>query len=370
MNLRQQRESGGVQVHPVKRSAARGLPVIAGFILIALLCCTVSADANATVSSPNTIATRQAHLAWTALEKETEMKAAITYVTTLFGTDTMNMSADLTVFQGEETQIPAAASDADLADLISDMKNTTALFRNDTSMQMTIGQGKGDELGRQIVSATANNPYITDKQNAYWSTRSTGTLADFDAWVTNSQQVLDGLNANGYDTAAAQRTLDKISISRRDVQSAFGSRSESTVASVSQQLLAQTQGFSGQVTAAQGQVPEGVQEQFFIDQGNRAVERADKVNYDLTMILIDIGPADPALSKTKTDLVSSRKELNTGNFGATRTPLRLVRQDFVDLSQAYRDVTHTSDLPPALTAELNSMAQRLGTTADQMGAAL
>jgi hypothetical protein len=354
----------------VKRSAPRGLPVIAGFILIALLCCTVSADSNATVSSPNAIATRQAHLAWTALEKETEMKTAITYVTTLFGTDTTNMSADLTAFRGEETRIPAAASDADLADLISDMKNTTALFRNDTSTQMTIGQGKGDDLERQIGLATANNPYITDKQNAYWNTRSTGTLADFDAWDTNSQQVLDSLNANGYDTTAAQRTLDRISISRRDVQSALGSRSESTVASASQQLLAQTQGFSGQVTIAQGQVPEGVQEQFFIDQGYRAVERADKVNYDLTMILIDIGPADPALSKTKTDLASSRKVLSTGNFEATRTPLRLVRQDFVDLSQAYRDVAHTSDLPPALTAELNSMALRLGTTADRMGAVL
>jgi hypothetical protein len=354
----------------VKRSAARGLPVIAGLILIGLFCCTVSADSNATVSSPNGIATRQAHLAWAALEKETEMKTAVTYVTTLFGTDTTNMSADLTAFRGEETRIPAAASDADLAGLISDMKNTTALFRDDLSTQMIIGQGKWYDLGLQIGSATANNPYITSRQNAYWNTRSTGTLADFDAWVANSQEVLDNLSANGYDTTAAQRTLDKISISRRDVQSALGTRSESSVASTGQQLLSQTQGFSGQVTAAQGQVPAGVQEQFFIDQGYRAVERADTVNYDLTMILIDIGPADPALSKTKNDLASSRKVLNTDNFGATRTPLRLVRQDLTDLSQAYRDVAHSSDLPPSLTAELNSMVLRLDNTSDQMGAVL
>lgn len=354
----------------VKRFAVPGLPLIAGFILLALLCCTVSAADNTPASSTNGIATRQAHLAWTALTKETEMKTAITYVNTLFGTDTTNMSADLAAFQAEEASIPATASDADLSSLIADMKDTTALFRNETSVQVTVGQGKWDELDRQIGAATANNPYLIDKQNAYWNTRSTGTLADFDAWVENSQQVLDGLKSNGFDTTTAQRTLDGISFDRPDIQSALGSRSETAIASASQQLLAQTQAFSGQVTAVQEQVPESIQQQFFIDQGYRVVERADKVNNDLTMILIDIGPADPALSQTKTDLASARNVLSTGNFGAARTPLRLVRKDLVDLAQAYRDTAHSADLPPALSAELNSMAIRLDDTADQMGAAL
>jgi len=354
----------------VKRSAFSCIPVIAGFFLLALLCCTVSAAGTAPASSANGIATRQAHLAWTALEKETEMRTAIGYVLPLYSTDTTNMSADLAAFQAEEARIPAATTDNDLATLIADMKNTTALFRSDTFAQMTVGQGKWDQLKLQVSAATANSPYIADKQNAYWNTRTTGTLADFDAWATGSQQVLDGLKAKGYDTAIPQRTLDVITARRPEIQSALVSRSEIAVTAIGQQILAQSQEFSGQVTAVQGQVPEDRQMQFLIDQGNRAVERADTVNHDLAQILIDIGPADPALSKTKTDLAASQKVLGTGNLEAAKTPLRLVQKDLVDLAQAYRDVAHSADLPPALAAELNSMAIRLDDTVDQMGAAL
>jgi len=354
----------------VKRSAVSCIPVIAGVLLLALLCCTVSAAGNAPVSSANGIATRQAHLAWTALAKETEMKTAIGYVTPLYSTDTTNMSADLAAFQAEEARIPATSSDADLAKLIADMKNTTALFRGETLVQMTAGQGKWDELRLRASVATANSPYITEKQNAYWNIRTTGTLADFDAWAAESQQVLDGLKAKGYNTATPQRTLDVITARRPEIQSALVSRSEIAVGAIGQQILAQSQVFSGQVIAVQGQVPEDRQLQFLIDQGYRVVGRADTVNHDLTMILIDIGPADPALSKAKTDLAASQKILSTGNLQAAKTPLRLVQKDLVDLAQAYRDVAHSADLPPALTAELNSMAIRIDDTVDQMGAAL
>jgi hypothetical protein len=370
MDWQQEPGPGGVPAMAVNRAAFPCLTAIAVLMLLAMLCCPASADTNATASSPNGIATRQAHLAWTALEKETEMKAAITYVSTLFSTDTTNMSADLAAFQAEEAGIPAAASDTDLSALITDMKNTTTLFRNDTGVQMTVGQGRWDELGQQIGAATSGNPYITGKENAYWTTRSTGTLADFDAWVTNSRQVLDSLNAEGYNTSAAQRTLDGISFSRPDLQSALASRSDDDIASASQQILAGTRAFAGQVAVVQEQVPEGVRQQFFIDQGYRAVERADTVNHDLTMILIDIGPADPALSKTKNDLAASRNVLNTGNFGAARTPLQLVQEDMRNLAQAYEGVTHSADLPPALSAELSSMAVRLDDAADQIGASL
>jgi hypothetical protein len=357
--------------HPsMKHPAFRGLPLIPVLILLSLLCCTVSAAGNAPVSSANGIATRQAHLAWTALAKETEMKAAIGYITPLYSTDMTNMSADLAAFQAEEARIPAASSDAELAKLIADMKNTTALFRGETLAQMTVGQGKWDELRLQISTATANSPYITEKQNTYWNIRTTGTLADFDAWMAESQQALDGLKAKGYDTATPQRTLDVITARRPEIQSALVSRSEIAVAAIGQQILAQSLVFSGQVTAVQGQVPEDRQLQFLIDQGYRAVGQADTVNHDLAMILIDIGPADPALSKTKTDLAASQKVLSTGNLEAAKTPLRLVQKDLVDLAQAYRDVAHSADLPPDLSAELNSMAIRIDDTVDQMGAAL
>jgi hypothetical protein len=343
---------------------------MAGLVLLLVLCSSVSAAGTTPVSTPNGIAARQAHLAWTALVKETEMKTAITYVSTHYSTDTTNMSEVLAAFQAEENRIPSAMSDADLSSLLADMENTTTLFRGETLTQMSVGQGKWDELALKMTAATANSPYIADKQKIYWDTRRIGTLADFDAWEKNSQQVLDGLVAKGYDTTTAQRTLDVISARRPEIQSALESKSEIAITAISQQILPQTRTFAGQVIAVQAQVPGSRQQQFFIDQGNRVVERADKVNYDLMVIMIDIGPADPALSTLKIDLATSQKVLNTGNLEAARTPLQLVRKDFVDLAQAYRDVAHSADLPPSLSAELNSLAIRLDNTADQMGAAL
>lgn len=353
-----------------RRVSRRGTALLVFLAIVVLLCGTVSAAGTAVPDTQYGIASRQAHLSWTALEKETEMKTAIGHVTTLFGTDTSNMSVDLAAFQAEEARIPGAGSDAELAALLQDMKNTTALFRNETFAQMTTGQGKWEVLDGQISTATANSPYIAGKQSDYWNTRKTGTLADFDAWVANGQQVLDGLKLKGYDTAIPQRTLDVISARRPDIQSALESRSEIAITTLDQQLFPQTLTFSSQVAAVRGQVPGDRQQQFLIDQGYRAVGRADLINHDLTLILIDIGPADTILSQTKTDLDQSRKILATGNLEAAKTPLRLVQKDFVDLAQAYRDVAHSADLPPALSAELLSMAIRLDDAADQMGAVL
>jgi hypothetical protein len=366
----QKQSSKGATAMTHKSPAIPIFSLMAGCILLALLCCTVSAASITPVSTPNGIATRQAHLAWTALEKETEMKTAITYVSTLYSTDMTNMSAVLAEFQAEENSIPAAASDANLSSLIAGMRNTTTRFRGETFAQMSRGQGKWNELSLKMGMTTANSPYITDKQNAYWNTRKAGTLADFDAWEKNSQQVLDSLKTRGYDTATAQRTLDVISSRRPDIQSALESRSDIAIVAINRQVIPQTQTFAGQVTTVQGQVPEDSRQQFFIDEGYRAVERADKVNNDLTLILIDIGPPDAILSKTKIDLASSQKVLSTGNLEAAKTPLRLVQEDLVDLAQAYRDVAHSADLPPALSAELTSMAIRLDNTADQLGAIL
>jgi hypothetical protein len=154
------------------------------------------------------------------------------------------------------------------------------------------------------------------------------------------------------------------------VQAALGSKTETGVQSINQQTLPLSEQFNQKLADVQGQVPDSTRLKFFIDQGDRAVGLADRVNYDLVPILIDIGDADPILSKTKVDLKTSRNVLSTGNLELTKTPMRLVQKDLVDLAQAYRDIAHIADLPPALSAELNTLALRLDATAGQMGAAL
>jgi hypothetical protein len=270
----------------------------------------------------------------------------------------------------EESRIPSTATGDGLDTLIADMRTTTRQFRSELGAVMTKGQGNWDYLHLKIAASKVNNPYILAKEDAYWEVRKTDNLADFDAWVNDGQQLLDGLESGGYNTTSAQRALDVFAARRPDLQAALVARSVTDIESVNGQILALSQQFVLATAAVQEQVPDSIRFRFFIDQGYRAVERADVVNPNLTYLLLDIGDAEPARAKTKTDLATARKVLGTGNLEATRTPLKLVQKDLVDLSVAYRDIAHTVDLPDDLTAELNTMEARLGNAADQMGAVL
>jgi hypothetical protein len=337
-------------------------------VLVALLCLPVTALDNATAQ--HNVEIRQAHLAWTALDLDVEMNAAITYCGTLYGADTSGMSALLAQFREEETLIPSAATNEEVDALVADMTNTTSLFREETFVVVTRGQGKWEDLNIQVLAAKENNPYILNKREAYWSVRKANQLADFDAWVKDGQQKLDALKTMGYDTTAAQRALDVFSAKRPAVQAALTSKTELTILTISPQVLSLSEDFSRKLAAAQEQVPDSMRLMLLLDQADRAVVRADRINTDLVPYLLDIGDADPVLSRTKKDIAASRKILNTGNLGATRTEMVHVQKDLVDLAQAYRDVAHSIALPAEFSLELNTMVLRLDDAADQMRTAL
>lgn len=343
-----------------------GCAVILLLLAAAALCLPAAGAPADTPLSASEISIRQAHLGWVALAREYEMDAAVTYIYPLFETDTARMSSLLSDFREQETLIPATDTRAGFANLTREMRSLTAEFRNETRIQMAKGHGKPDELSRKIGAATTNNPYIGEKKAAYWNTRRTLQLADFDAWVLVSQGSLDTLRKQGYDTAAGQRSLDVIVSKRPDLAAALESKSEDQILAANGVILPLTQQLGEQAGEIQGQVSEGERIQFYIDQGYRAVYRADTLNRDLTMILLDIGPPEPALKKLKTDLVTTSRTLKTGNLPLTKAPLTLVKKDLKDLSMSYRDIANAQDLPPDLMANLRSMVITLDTTADQM----
>ncbi|MDD1695069.1 MAG: hypothetical protein LUQ71_10130 [Methanoregula sp.] len=348
------------------KSPARILPAV--LVLLAILCLPVAAIDNTTVL--HAVEIRQAHLAWTALDTDVGMNAAVTYCGTLYGVDTSGMSALLAQFRKEEALIKSAATGDDVDVLIADMKNTTGQFREETVAVMTKGQGKWDALNLQILTVKDNNPYILEKKDTYWTVRKADELADFDAWVRDGQQKLDTLKTRGYDITTAQRALDVLSSKRPEVLSALNSKTELAVQVINPQILSLSEEFVRKLAAVQEQVPDSLRLKFLLDQTDRSVGLADRVNIDLVPFMIDIGEADPVLSKTKTDLADSRKILNTGNLGSAKIQMRIVQKDIVDLAQAYRDVAHSVALPADLSAELNSLVLRLEDAADQLGAAL
>ena len=304
-------------------------------LIITLICQTAAATPPGTPLTSSEIGIRQAHLSWIALTRDAEMNAAITYIYPLYETNTTRMSALYADFKNQEALIPATTTKAGFDNLTQELRNITGAFRSEIPDQMARGYGKWDDLTLKVRAATANNPYIEEKKAAYWNIRKANQLNDFDAWVLDAQGKLDILNKQGYDTAPSQRTHDVIVAKRPDLVAALDSKNEDRTIAINQVLLPLSQQLGQQVADAQGNVSDAETLQFYIDEGYRAVARADTVNNDLTVILLDIGPSEPALKKVKVDLTAAGKLLKTGNLATTRTRFSLVKTDLKDLSSNY-----------------------------------
>lgn len=347
----------------------RGGPAILLLLIAVSALCIPAIGAPAGTSlAPGEIAIRQAHLDWIAFTTETEMKAAITYISPLYSTDMTRLNALAEDFREQEALIPATTSRAGFADLTGKMRLITAQFRNESEIQMSLGYGKREDLTLQVRAATTNNPYIEQKRLAYWNTRRTNQLADFDAWAGEAQVSLDTLKMQGFDTAAAQRTLDVIGSKRRDLAAALDAKSEDGILAANDVILPLTRELGAGAAEAQAEVSEAERIKFLVAEGYRAVHRADTINHDLTVILLDIGPAEPTLRQLKIDLAATDRMLATGNLPLAQTPLLLAKKDLKDLSMAYRNLANTADLPPELTATLRGMVITLDNTADRMEA--
>lgn len=343
-----------------------GFSLLIMVLIISLVCLPAAAAPDETPLGPREIGIRQAHLSWIALTRDAEMNAAITYIYPLFETNTTRLNSLYANFQKLEAQIPGTTTRAGFDNLSLGMRSVTGEFSNETAIQMSRGQGKWDVLTLNVRAATTGNPYIDAKAQSYWDTRKLNQLRDFDAWLLDAQGALDQLNRQGYDTAAPQRTHDVIASKRPDLAAALDSKSNDQIAIVNTVILALSQQLGSQVAEAQAGISGSEKTRFYIDQGYRAVYVADTINENLTQILLDIGPAEPALKKVKVDLAATEKVLNTGNLAQAKTPLLLVKSDLRDLAATYRDIVNTADLPPDLSATLRSLILNLDNTSDQM----
>jgi len=335
-------------------------------LLLLIVLSSLCAPALGREGSPGELEIRQAHLDWVALTTETEMDAVITYIFPLYSTDTARLNVLLAEFREQEALIPAATSNRDLENITARMRAITAEFRNESGVQMEIGYGKPDVLSRQVGEATSGNPYIVQREQAYWNIRRTNQIRDFDAWVKESQGSLDTLKTQGFDTAQAQRTLDVIGSKRPGLDAALAAKSGERIADINGVILPLTRQLGAQVQEAQAGVSDTERMQFFVEQGYRAVARADQINNDLIVILLDIGPPETSLRQLKIDLAAMDRMLKAGNPGMAKTPFLHVKKDLKDLSMAYRDTANSASLPPDLAAAVRVMVITLDNAADQM----
>jgi hypothetical protein len=333
------------------------------FLVVVAVVCT---PVIAATGSPDELEVRKAHLDLVAFTTDTEMKAAITYITPLYSTDPARLNALLAEFVGLEAQIPQVSTMDELKNLTGQLRAATVQFQTETSLQMAVGQGKRDELVQHIGVATAGNPYIEQKEQAYWSTRRTSQLRDFDAWTAGVQGTLDALKAQGFDMSRAQRSLDVIGAERRHLDAALAAKSEAEIEAVNAVIFPRSIQLATEVKEAQAQVSEGERMLFLVEQGNRGVARADQINNDLIMILLDIDDAEGALRSLKGNLATTGRLLANDNLAAAKAPYLLLRQDYHRLAMAYRELANTASLPTDLTTAMRQMVVTLEDSADQV----
>jgi hypothetical protein len=336
-------------------------------IIFTLFSVTVCAAAKDPAIESNNLDIRKTHLDATALAKEYEMDAAITYTGTLFSTDTAMMISLRSQFHQDRVRIPQVTDDGGLALIIADMKNLTQQFTSETRSQVSRGQGQGDDVKKQMGKATEGNPYIDAAKNTYWSTRTKKTLDNFDRMAGDAQVLLDTLKNEGYDTASAQRALDVVGSQRPALKAALESKNEIAIQDTTGNIYRLSEEYVQKIAGIASQVPKGEKMQFILNDAYRAVSRADSINREITAHLLDIGPADLTLTRLKKDLDATRRLLNAGRTGMAETALLDVKKDFTDLAASYRDIAHTAALPADLTSSLETMAIILDETSLSMG---
>lgn len=332
-----------------------------GLLVLAVLALPAAAAGSeyAYPVTDNNVVSQQAHLTWKSAVRETEMTASIAYIATLNGTSTAMLDSLLTQYKGQEAQIPLLSTHIGINNLIRDMNQVNTQFRQELRNQMKTGRGKTAELKSQVDSAVQANAQLATLESAYWSTRTLNELSNFDTRTERSAGILATLAAKGYDTTTAQAKLDEIKAQRPDLESALNSHDRAQIQAVQQKILGLSQELAQIVKDLQVQVPQEKRIQSRINEGNRAVARAEMVNADLKALNIDITQAEQYTAAAKADLAAAQSALDAQDLPGAQASLDKAKEDLKNLSQAYRDIAKRYQSEPAAVSELTSTALAL-----------
>ncbi|MHB8164428.1 MAG: hypothetical protein ACYDDV_08765 [Methanoregula sp.] len=349
-------------------------PLQAGFLVLfclALLTITTCIPVHAADPGPSAddriLPIEKAHLAWMAEVSDVEMVAAIAYVETLFGKDTSGMTSIHTDFSKAKSAIGSITSLSELDNHTSLMQETARLFNQETMDQISTHQGKPENLKAQISKAVNANPYIAMKKDAYWSTRSTYHLDEFDAWVSDTQNTLNILQAQGYPVSDTSPYLVRFASLRTDLKASLNTKDFDRAESTAVMIRDRSSEITDRIAALQTQVTTDTTADFRLGEADRVIARADRVNPQLVKQILDIGDAEPVLSKLKIDVKQARGAQNGGQSGLVYNQLQLIKKDYRDLAAAYRDIAVSASLAPGMADILKAMSYSLEETANRIG---
>ena len=342
-------------------------PGMACMVFLAIVACVPVQAADPLPTAESLFPLNQTHLAWMAEIADVEMVASITYVDTLIGKNTSTMLSLHDDFRNAKLAVSSIASRPALVTQTSLMQKTVLLFNQETKNQIAAHQGNTGGLQVQIHNALNADSTVALKKDAYWAIRSARQLDDFDRWVIRTQKTLDTLQTRGYPVTDAQLYLDRFTGLRTDLKSSLDAQDLNNADVTALTIRGRSLEIADRIAALQEQVPQNTTAAFRIDEADRVIIRADRINNQLVEQILDIGAAEPVLSRTKTDVNLARSALKGGQAGTVSTQLQLIKKDYRDLAAAYRDIAISASLPEGMAEVLKTTRIALEDTADRIG---
>lgn len=348
------------------------LTTLIGMLAISMLALPVAAAGikPGNLLQDNQLNSQIAHITWKSAVIETEMSTSLEYIRALNGTDTNTLSSQLSDIQAKKMQIASLTTAIGISNLNQDIKQINTQFREELRKQMKTGHGNPAELKSLVDAAVHGDASLTSLESSYWATRTSEELADFDLRIQRSQTVIDSLQAKGYDNSTAQAKLGEITDKRSSLESALASHDKTQIDTLQQQIGSLWQQLAAIVKELQVQEP--LQEKQILDrinEGNRAVARADMVNADLKALSIDTTLAEQYTASAKANLEAAQAAITAGDPEQAQASVDAVKQDFGNLSQAYRDISQRYQVPEAAASEATATAGALDSTITSLGTA-
>jgi len=315
---------------------------------------------------------RQAHLKWVTTVLEVSMEATIEYIDEISdGAGTSDLTSLLGDFREQTGEIETLTTHVALNNAIRQLGEITGDFRTETRQQLIEYKGNGLQLLAKIQEALDENEDELDElEDEYWETAKENTLEIFDIYVDFAQDVLDKLQEHGYDITEAQEKLDEIKYKKDDLEDALESRDYDEIKEVISEIKELSEELGDIVRDLQVEVPPKKIIEYWINVCSRAVYRTDTIIDELETLGFDVTELREIHGKAEAHLEEAEDEFNAGDLDGALEALKDVKQDFIELREAYDDLIFGGELPADMEAKVESVSNALDDIVDEMDESL
>jgi len=314
---------------------------------------------------------RQAHLDWRTKVQQVGMEAVIEYIGGISnGTGTSKLSSLLEDFKSKTEEMDSLTTHIALNNELRQLKQITSQFRQETRSQLVSNHGKAGELVAQVkLALEESSDEINSLKDKYWEIRKENELAIFDLRLDRARTILDKLEENGYDVAAAQDKLAEIEAMRADLESALDSQDNMQILSVHASILKLSKELAEIVRDLQVEIPEDAKVRHWIRVGERVLERTETIISELEMIGMDVSELKEIHQKAGDELSDAQSKFDEGDIDGAKESLENLRQYFDELRNTYIELLSGEsevEISDELVAKIENTESALKETVEEM----